>query len=76
MRPLVNVKYMPFRRDVLYRPLGGELLTNTPSSFAVRKGDPDTLTFYNSWILINEDWLQERSDYWFGTKEWSDLLAE
>lgn len=62
--------------DVLYRPLGGELLNMTPSSFAIRKGDTDTESFFNSWILLNQDWLQERSDYWFGTKEWSDLLAE
>ena len=62
--------------DLLYRPLGGELLNMTPSSFAIRKGDNDTESFFNSWILINQDWLQERSNYWFGTKEWSDLLAE
>lgn len=62
--------------DTLYRPLGGELLNMTPSSFAIRKGDTDTESFFNSWILINQDWLQERSDYWFGAKEWSDLLGE
>lgn len=62
--------------DTLYRPLGGELMNMTPSSFALRKGDTDTESFFNSWILLNQDWLQERSDYWFGTKEWSDQLAE
>ena len=62
--------------DVLYRPLGGELLYLQPSAFAVRKGDPDTLAFFNSWILVNEDWLQARSDYWYGTKDWSSLLGE
>jgi polar amino acid transport system substrate-binding protein len=62
--------------DVLYRPLGGELLYLQPSAFAVRKGDPDTLAFFNSWILINQDWLQERSDYWYGTKDWASLLGE
>ena len=62
--------------DVLYRPLGGELLDLQPSAFAVRKGDPDTLAFFNSWILVNQDWLQERADYWYGTKDWADLLGE
>ncbi|HEY73618.1 MAG: amino acid ABC transporter substrate-binding protein [Chloroflexi bacterium] len=62
--------------DVLYRPLGGEYFTNEPSAFAVRKGDPDTLFFFNSWIRENEDWLQDRSDYWYGTKDWEYLLGE
>lgn len=62
--------------DVLYQPLGGELLTSEPCAFAVNKGDHDTLTFFNSWILANEDWLQERGAYWFGTKEWEPLLGE
>jgi len=62
--------------DTLYRPLGGELLYLQPSAFAVRKGDPDTLAFFNSWILINEDWLKERADYWYGTKDWESLLGE
>jgi polar amino acid transport system substrate-binding protein len=62
--------------DVLYQPLGGELFTKEPSAFAVRKGDPDTMFFFNSWILDNEDWLKERSDYWYGTKDWEHLLGE
>ena len=62
--------------NVLYRPLGGELLYMQPSAFAVRKGDPDTVNFFNSWILVNQDWLQERSDYWYGTKDWEGLLGD
>lgn len=62
--------------DVLYRPLGGELLFMQPSAFAVQKGDPDTLAFFNSWILINQDWLEERANYWYGTKDWESLLGE
>jgi polar amino acid transport system substrate-binding protein len=61
--------------DVLYRPLGGELFTHEPNAFAVRKGDPDTLFFFNSWIRQNEDWLKERADYWYGTKDWEHLLG-
>jgi polar amino acid transport system substrate-binding protein len=62
--------------DSLYRPLGGALLNNQPSAFAVKKGDFDTLAFFNSWILINQDWLKERADYWYGTRDWKKLLAK
>jgi polar amino acid transport system substrate-binding protein len=62
--------------DVLYRPLGGRLLTKEPSAFVVPKGDADTLFFFNSWITLNEDWLKERSDYWYGTKDWKYLLGK
>ena len=62
--------------DVLYKPLGNERFTYEPSGFALNKGDPDTMFFYNTWILMNKDWLKERSDYWFGAKNWTDLLAE
>ena len=38
----------------------------------MRKGDPDTLAFFNSWItvVILEGWLEERHNYWFGSKDW------
>jgi polar amino acid transport system substrate-binding protein len=62
--------------DVLYQPLGGKLLTSEPCAFAVKKGDHDTLAFFNSWIIDNEDWLQERGAYWFGSKDWEPLLGE
>ncbi len=50
--------------------------TKEPIGFAVRKGDVDTLTFFNNWITIvsHEGWLEERHHYWFGTKEWSYLV--
>jgi polar amino acid transport system substrate-binding protein len=62
--------------DVLYRPLGGALLYREPSAFAVNKGDPDTLSFFNTWISYNEAWLQERADYWYGSKDWESLQGE
>ncbi len=62
--------------DAVYRPLGGAYLYDDPSSFAIRKGDPDTMFFFNAWITDNERWLKERADYWFGTKEWSNLVAK
>ncbi len=50
--------------------------TREPIGFAVKKGDPDTLTYFNSWITVVglEGWLEERHNYWFGTKEWAGLL--
>jgi len=46
--------------------------------FALRKGDPDALNFFNNWILINSSngWLDARHQYWFGGREWGDQLAE
>jgi polar amino acid transport system substrate-binding protein len=57
--------------DSLFLPVKGTF-TKEPIGFAVRKGDPDTLSFFNSWITIVglEGWLQERHNYWFGTKDW------
>ncbi|MGW8194100.1 MAG: transporter substrate-binding domain-containing protein [Desulforhopalus sp.] len=57
--------------DSLFLPLD-ENFTKEPIGFAMRKGDPDTLSFFNSWITVVslEGWLKERHDYWFGTKEW------
>jgi polar amino acid transport system substrate-binding protein len=50
--------------------------TKEPIGFAVRKGDFDTLTFFNNWITIvsHEGWLEERHYYWFNTKEWAHLV--
>lgn len=62
--------------DVLYQPLGGELFTKEPACFVVRKGDPDTLFFFNAWITDNEDWLEDKAHYWYGTKDWAHLLPE
>lgn len=57
--------------DTMFQPIAGTF-TKEPIGFAMRKGDPDTLAFFNSWITLVtlEGWLQERHDYWFGTKEW------
>jgi polar amino acid transport system substrate-binding protein len=57
--------------DSLFLPIK-ETFTQEPIGFAMRKGDSDTLAFFNSWITTArlEGWLQERHNYWFGTKEW------
>ena len=62
--------------NVVYRPLGGKYLYDDPSAFAMRKGDADTMFFFNAWIADNERWLVERANYWFGTKEWAHLVAK
>jgi polar amino acid transport system substrate-binding protein len=57
--------------DTLFLPVK-ETFTREPIGFAIRKGDPDTLAFFNSWITIAtlEGWLEERHNYWFGSKDW------
>jgi polar amino acid transport system substrate-binding protein len=57
--------------DSLFLPIQ-DTFTKEPIGFAIRKGDPDTLAFFNSWITTVrlDGWLQERHNYWFGTKEW------
>ncbi len=45
--------------------------------FAVRKGDPDALNYFNNWISHQwrVGWLKERHDYWFTTEDWADQIA-
>ena len=61
--------------ETMFMPLKSDF-TKEPIGFAVRKGDFDTLTFFNNWITIvsHEGWLEERHHYWFGTKEWAHLV--
>lgn len=61
--------------DKLFMPLDGNF-TKEPIGFALRKGDFDTLNFFNNWIRLvtAEGWLQERKHYWFETKDWEKLL--
>ncbi|KGB81279.1 MAG: amino acid ABC transporter substrate-binding protein [Confluentimicrobium sp.] len=63
--------------DVVFSP------TDTPidpsnEAFALRKGDPDALNFFNNWILMRtgDGWLAERHDYWFGGRPWADLVPD
>jgi polar amino acid transport system substrate-binding protein len=61
--------------DVLVQPLDRPLLVNA-RAFALRKGDFDSLNFFNNWILVHtlDGWLQERHDYWFKGRQWADLV--
>ncbi len=54
-----------------------EPLAEYAAAMAVRKGDLDTLNFFNSWITANtaDGWLPQRWQYWFETREWADQVA-
>ncbi len=62
-------------KDTLFLPLDGTF-TKEPIGFALRKGDPDTLAYFNSWIqrVQLEGWLKERHNYWFETRDWADKV--
>ncbi|PID41150.1 MAG: amino acid ABC transporter substrate-binding protein [Proteobacteria bacterium] len=62
-------------QETLFLPVSGTF-TREPIGFAVRKGDPDALAFFNSWItgVELEGWLQERHTYWFDTRDWIDQV--
>lgn len=64
--------------DVLYLPLGGETFTKEPIGFAVRKGDFDTLNYFNNWIQYYSDtgWLWEKHLFYFAGDEWRAWLGE
>jgi len=60
-------------QEKLFLPFDGTF-TREPIGFAMRKGDFDTLNFFNNWIRVveAEGWLAERKHYWFGTRDWED----
>jgi polar amino acid transport system substrate-binding protein len=61
--------------DKLFLPVKGTI-TKEPIGFAVRKGDFDSLNFFDSWIRVveAEGWLAERKAYWFESQEWESQL--
>ena len=61
--------------DQLFMPIPGTF-TKEPIGFAVRKGDFDTLNYFNNWIRFVEakGLLAERKHYWFETKDWEGML--
>ncbi|WP_099826229.1 transporter substrate-binding domain-containing protein [Oceaniglobus indicus] len=62
--------------DVVNVPFDRTFLA-TGEGFAVRKGDPDALNFFNNWIAVRtaSGWLKERNDYWFKGDDWADQVA-
>ncbi len=63
--------------DTLFLPIS-EPFVQGAEGFALRKGDPDALNFFNNWILLRQQdgWLKERHDYWFKTRDWAGRVAE
>lgn len=61
--------------DTLFLPVKGTF-TKEPIGFAVRKGDFDTLNYFNNWIRVTEakGWLEDRKHYWFETKDWESMI--
>jgi polar amino acid transport system substrate-binding protein len=62
--------------DTLFMP-SEENLTKSDEAFALRKGDPDAINFFDNWILFNTSngWIEERHDYWFKGNAWKDQVA-
>ena len=53
-----------------------EQLMKEPISFAVRKGDFDTVNFFNNWIEMvkSRGWIEERYGYWFLGRDWKNQI--
>jgi polar amino acid transport system substrate-binding protein len=58
--------------EVLYNPFGIGPWDPSASAFAVRKGDPDALNFFNNWIRYRnlDGWLERTHDKWFKGRAW------
>ena len=61
--------------ETLFMPMRDNF-THEPIAFALRKGDFDTMVFFNGWIQTKSDqgWLQDKHYYWFGTRDWAHLV--
>lgn len=61
--------------DRLFLPID-DTFTKEPIAFAIRKGDSDSLNYFNNWIRVTQakEWFKERKDYWFGTRDWADQI--
>ncbi len=57
---------------------GEQLFDPRGEGFAMRKGDPDAMNYFNNWIAQQwrSGWLKARHDYWFATEEWADQVAQ
>ena len=63
--------------DTLYVPFD-KVWSAQGESFGVRKGDPDALAYFNTWIGIKSvtGWMKERNDFWMKTVDWKDQVSE
>ncbi|RUM34078.1 MAG: amino acid ABC transporter substrate-binding protein [Desulfobulbus sp.] len=53
-----------------------EQLMKEPIAFGVKKGDFDTINFFNNWIEMvrAKGWIDERYQYWFLSRAWKDMV--
>jgi polar amino acid transport system substrate-binding protein len=56
--------------DKLFKPTNDNV-TTTVEGFALRKGNPAAIAYFNDWIAKNKDFLQQRHTYWFKTRDWA-----
>ncbi len=72
--PSIEARRYP---DKLHVPFDKPFLA-TGEGFALRKGDPDALNFFNNWISgrTASGWFKERNDYWFKGVEWQSQVAD
>jgi len=56
----------------------GELYDPRGEAFALRKGDPDAVNYFNNWIAQQwrSGWLEARHNYWFASEDWADQVAQ
>lgn len=68
-------RYVIEYAEQLYMPID-ELFSVSGQAMALRKGDPDALSFLNTWIGTQwrSGFLEERHNYWFRTQDWAELL--
>jgi len=62
--------------EVLYNPFGIGPFDPSASAFAVRKGDPDALNFFDNWIQYRtlDGWLEKTHAKWFQSRDWKDQV--
>jgi len=53
-----------------------EQLMKEPIAFGVRKGDFDTINYFNNWIEMvrAKGWIDERYQYWFLSRDWKNQI--
>lgn len=63
--------------DVLHIPFD-KIYSQSGEAFALRKGDPDALSFFNNWIAAKwrEGFLKERQDFWFRSISWEEQVNQ
>ncbi len=61
--------------DTLFLPFSGTF-TREPIGFALKKGDFDTMNYFNNWITVktSQGWLAEKKTYWFETRSWENRI--